>query len=54
MLKLEEAHPSDLIFSLGTTNSAVAILEGKTPKIIENAEGETLKSYWSATSNGWI
>ena len=23
----------------GTTNSAVAILEGKTPKIIENAEG---------------
>ena len=24
---------------LGTTNSAVAILEGKTPRIIENAEG---------------
>ncbi|KAK0511494.1 hypothetical protein JMJ35_006067 [Cladonia borealis] len=24
---------------LGTTNSAVAVLEGKTPKIIENAEG---------------
>lgn len=24
---------------LGTTNSAVAILEGKTPKIIENSEG---------------
>lgn len=25
---------------LGTTNSAVAIMEGKTPKIIENAEGQ--------------
>lgn len=24
---------------LGTTNSAVAIMEGKTPKIIENSEG---------------
>lgn len=24
---------------LGTTNSAVAIMEGKVPKIIENAEG---------------
>lgn len=24
---------------LGTTNSAVAIMEGKTPRIIENAEG---------------
>lgn len=27
---------------LGTTNSAVAIMEGKTPKIIENSEGERL------------
>ena len=26
---------------LGTTNSAVAIMEGKTPKIIENSEGKT-------------
>lgn len=25
---------------LGTTNSAVAIMEGKTPKIIENSEGQ--------------
>ena len=25
---------------LGTTNSAVAIMEGKTPKIIENSEGK--------------
>ncbi|KAI2734898.1 hypothetical protein DTO012A8_10038 [Penicillium roqueforti] len=24
---------------LGTTNSAVAVMEGKSPKIIENAEG---------------
>jgi molecular chaperone DnaK len=24
---------------LGTTNSAVAIMEGKVPKIIENSEG---------------
>lgn len=25
---------------LGTTNSAVAIMEGKVPRIIENSEGE--------------
>lgn len=25
---------------LGTTNSAVAIMEGKAPKIIENSEGK--------------
>ena len=24
---------------LGTTNSCVAIMDGKTPKVIENAEG---------------
>jgi len=29
---------------LGTTNSAVAIMEGKQPRIIENAEGETIPS----------
>lgn len=28
---------------LGTTNSAVAVMEGKTPKIIENAEGTELR-----------
>lgn len=26
---------------LGTTNSAVAIMEGKAPKIIENSEGQS-------------
>ena len=26
--------------NIGTTNSAVAVLEGKTPRIIENAEGQ--------------
>ena len=25
---------------LGTTNSCVAIMDGKTPKVIENAEGD--------------
>jgi molecular chaperone DnaK len=30
---------------LGTTNSAVAVMEGKTPKIIENAEGEWRQAY---------
>ena len=30
---------------LGTTNSAVAIMEGKIPKIIENAEGTVFLSY---------
>jgi molecular chaperone DnaK (HSP70) len=29
---------------LGTTNSAVAILEGKVPRIIENSEGELWKN----------
>ena len=32
---------------LGTTNSAVAVMEGKTPKIIENAEGEWRQIYIS-------
>lgn len=27
---------------IGTTNSAVAVMEGKTPKIIENAEGKKI------------
>lgn len=27
---------------LGTTNSAVAVMEGKSPRIIENAEGMLL------------
>lgn len=30
---------------LGTTNSAVAIMEGKTPKIIENSEGKPITKH---------
>ncbi len=38
---------------LGTTNSAVAIMEGKTPKIIENAEGtRTTPSVVAFTEGG--
>ncbi len=38
---------------LGTTNSCVAIMEGKNPKVIENAEGErTTPSIIGFTSNG--
>ncbi|GME68654.1 unnamed protein product [[Candida] boidinii] len=38
---------------LGTTNSAVAIMEGKTPKIIENAEGSrTTPSVVAFTKDG--
>jgi molecular chaperone DnaK len=33
---------------LGTTNSCVAVMEGKTPKVIENAEGaRTTPRRWS-------
>ena len=42
---------------LGTTNSCVAIMDGKTPKVIENAEGaRTTPSVvgvpWR-TASGW-
>lgn len=38
---------------LGTTNSCVAIMDGKNPKVIENAEGErTTPSIIGFTSNG--
>ena len=38
---------------LGTTNSAVAIMEGKVPKIIENAEGSrTTPSVVAFTKDG--
>lgn len=38
---------------LGTTNSAVAIMEGKTPRIIENAEGtRTTPSVVAFTKEG--
>lgn len=30
---------------LGTTNSAVAVMEGKTPRIIENAEGMDVDAF---------
>lgn len=31
--------------TIGTTNSAVAVMEGKSPKIIENAEGKSGKIF---------
>lgn len=34
---------------LGTTNSAVAIMEGKVPRIIENSEGKFLPCINSLT-----
>ena len=38
---------------LGTTNSCVAIMEGKTPKVIENAEGSrTTPSVVAFTKDG--
>lgn len=38
---------------LGTTNSCVAVMEGKTPKVIENAEGaRTTPSVIAFTSDG--
>jgi len=34
------ADAGDIIgIDLGTTNSCIAIMEGKTPRVIENAEG---------------
>jgi len=38
---------------LGTTNSCVAVMEGKTPKVIENAEGmRTTPSIVAFTDDG--
>jgi len=38
---------------LGTTNSCVALLEGSTPKVIENAEGNrTTPSVVAITKDG--
>lgn len=36
---------------LGTTNSCVAVMEGKTPKVIENAEGARTTPSTVAFSN---
>ena len=38
---------------LGTTNSCVAVMDGKTPKVIENAEGmRTTPSMVTFTEDG--
>ncbi|HEX7789589.1 MAG TPA: Hsp70 family protein, partial [Afipia sp.] len=38
---------------LGTTNSCVAVMDGKTPKVIENAEGmRTTPSIVALTDDG--
>lgn len=37
----EKVKGSVIGIDLGTTNSAVAIMEGKIPKIIENSEGQS-------------
>ena len=37
----EKVKGSVIGIDLGTTNSAVAVMEGKTPRIIENAEGKS-------------
>lgn len=49
-----EGAPSDIIgIDLGTTNSCVAIMEGKDPKVIENAEGaRTTPSIVAFTKEG--
>ena len=40
---------------LGTTNSCVAVMEGNTPKVIENAEGaRTTPSMVAFTDNGEV
>ena len=40
---------------LGTTNSCVAVLEGKEPKVIENSEGDrTTPSIIAYTEDGEI
>jgi molecular chaperone DnaK len=40
---------------LGTTNSCVAVMEGSTPKVIENAEGgRTTPSMVAFTDSGEV
>ena len=36
---------------LGTTNSAVAVMEGQSPRIIENSEGEKIRRLLDHTIN---
>lgn len=50
----QKKSPGDVIgIDLGTTNSCVAIMEGSTPKVIENSEGmRTTPSMVAMTSDG--
>lgn len=42
----EKVKGSVIGIDLGTTNSAVAVMEGKVPRIIENSEGMLPTSLW--------
>jgi molecular chaperone DnaK len=41
----EKVTGSVIGIDLGTTNSAVAVMEGKVPRIIENSEGKSSASH---------
>jgi len=46
----EKVKGSVIGIDLGTTNSAVAVMEGKVPRIIENSEGKFSPSTRPATT----